>query len=163
MSKAFEKISSTKERQFNQLKILEISTSVSTNSLKNETLTRLRSISANFFKSFKHFNFFTFDKLLLNNFCSFCLRNFFYWRRRFNLNNLMRINSFVKQFYLKAVSHAASVSNFFRFNFVIARSITSKLTNEIANSHFLFDRTHFEHFRKKKDRRYCFCFATQRI
>ena len=75
--KAFEEISSTEERRFNQSKILKINTFVSTNSLKNEILTRLRSISADFFKSFKHFNFFTFDKFLSNNFCSLCLRNFF--------------------------------------------------------------------------------------
>ena len=77
MSKAFKKISSTEERRFNQLKISKISTFISTNSLKDETLTRLRSISADFFKFFKHFNFFTFDKSLSNNFCFLCLRNFF--------------------------------------------------------------------------------------
>ena len=124
---------------------------------------KFRSISANFFKFFKHFNFFTFDKFLSNSFCFFCLRNFFCWRKRFSLNSLMRVNSFVKRLCLRTVSHAASVSSFSRFNFVIARSITSKLINEIADSHFLLDRTHFEHFWKKKDRRHCFCFATQRI
>ena len=163
LSKVFKKISSTKERRFNQLKISEINTSVSTNSLKNETLTRFRSISANFFKSFKHFNFFTFNKFLLNNFCFLCLKNFFCWRKRFNLNNLMQVNSFVKRFCSKAISHAASVSSFSHFNFVIAQSITSKLTNKVADSHFLLDWTHFKHFWKKKNKWHCFCFATQRI
>ena len=163
MLKAFEEISSTEKRRFNQSRISEINTFISTNSLKDETLTRLRSIFANFFKSFKRFNSFTFDKPLSNNFCFLCLRNFFCWRRRFNLNNLMRVNSFVKRFCSRAAFHAVSISNFSRFNFVIVRSITSKLTNEIASSHFLLDRTHSEHFRKKKNKRHCFCFATQRI
>ena len=152
LSKTFKKISSIKEKQFSQSKISEINTSVSTNLLKNETLTKLRSISANFFKFFKRFNFFTFDKFLSNNFCFLCLKNFFCWRKRFNLNNLMRVNSFVKRFCSKTTFHAASISSFFRFNFIIVRSITSKLTDEIANSHFLPDRTHFKHFRKKKDK-----------
>ena len=159
LSTAFEKISLTEEKSFNQRKISNFSSSTSINSLKLKVKKKIRSISAVFFKSFKRFNSFTFDKLISNIFCSFSLRNFFCWGSRFNLTCFVRIVSVIKRFCLKIVFQTVSVFSFARFNFIMTWSIELKLITRTEDLHFLSRLTHFEHFLNNEDKRHCFCLA----
>ena len=153
----FEKVLSTEEKSFNQHKVLNFNSSALISSSKLKVKKRIRLIFAAFFKFFKRFNSFTFDKFILNIFCFFCLSNFFCWRSCFNLICFVRTVSVIKQFCSRIVFQTASVFSFARFNFVMTRSIELKSITKIKDSYFWSRLTYFEHFLNNEDKRHYFC------
>ena len=150
------------KKSFNQRKIWNFNLSTSISSSKLKAKDRVRSIFAVFFKFFKHFNSFTFDRLILNIFYFFCLKNFFYRRNCFNLIYFVRTISMIKRLCSRIVFQTVLVFSSARFNFIMTRSIKLKSITRTEDSHFLSRLTHFEHFLNNENKRHCFCAAAQR-
>ena len=163
LSATSEKVSSTEEKSFNQRKVSSFNSSTSIDLSKLKAKEKVRSTSTIFSKSFKRFNSFTFDRLISNIFCFFCLRNFFCWRSCFNLICFVRTISVIKQFCSKIVFQTVSVFNFVRFSFIITRSIELKSIMRTEDSHFLSRLIHSEHLLNNENKWYCFCLTIQRI
>ena len=162
LSATSERILSIEEKSFNQYKMLSFNSSTLINSSKLKAKRKVRSTFVVFFKFFKPFNSFTFDRLISNIFYFFCLRNFFCWRSRFNLICFVRTISMIKRLCSKIVFQTVSVFNFARFNFVITWSIELKSITKTEDLHFLSRLIYFEQFLNNEDKRHCFCLAAQR-
>ena len=121
----------------------------SKNSFKEVDEAAIRSTDKAFFRSSRRSSSSTSSRPLSNIFCSFSLRNFFYWRRRFSLDCWVRASSL-------AASQAASAftSSFFKRSKALL--MLSKLTTGSAGSHRFPVRTYSLYFRDKEDKRHSF-------
>ena len=137
----------SRAKKFNYLKAFEDNV---TKSLKQVAIEKSCFKTIVCSKSFKRFNFFTFESFLSNIFCSFSRRKRFCFLSRCNLTKEVR-NCFV------AINWIAFTFIFFFSSFVNARSIASKFIIETIDSHFFFMRIHFAHFFDKKDKRHFNC------
>ena len=117
---------------------------------------RLWPSSATFSISFSRSSSFILSRPLSNICYSFCLRNFFYCRKRFNFACFSRASSL-------AASQAASAAASSYSRRSIALLIPPKLTIGSAGSHFFPVRTHSPHFFDNDDSRHDFCCRAHRI